>query len=202
MDATLDEGKELNRKIFVSGLLLSLVLVGSFSTPVFAEDGDCWFIFCIFEKIFEPKPKEPKLEEAQTIEEAYVAEAKKGKQKMIEKLKDEVSMLKDAKKTTENPYLQDAIQQDIDLYEEILYTEKDIHENPEKYYTQKDLINIAVQYYKVKPDGTLCDDDRVWIDERSICMREGSAIKKHIQYYDLEWLRYYEFDTSIMETKK
>lgn len=175
-------------------ILLSLVLVGLFSTPAFAENGDCWFIFCIFEKAFEPKQKRD-----MTVEELYVQEADKGKEKMKKKLNKEISSLKEYQKELKSierqtggsvSPLYNAVQQDIDLYEEILYTEKDMRENPQKYYTDRDLINLAIEYFKVKPDGSRCDDDRVWIEAESNCVPEGSAVKRHLQYYDLEWLRY------------
>ena len=63
--------------------------------------------------------------------------------------------------------------------------------NPEKYYTKQSLVKKAMEFYKLKPDGSACDDDRRWIEKNNACIREERAEKQYY-YYDLEWLRYYK----------
>jgi hypothetical protein len=138
-----------------------------------------------------------------TPEEIYVKQAEKTKEIMIEKLKTEISSFKESQKKleiverttgTSMDSLQEGLQKEIDLWESIVYTEKDMRENPAKYYTKQSLVKLAMEFYKVKPDGSLCDEDRRWIEDRKACIPSERA-NKIFYSHDLEWLRYHEFDT-------
>jgi len=173
--------------------IIALSLLGA-SVPAFADSGDCWFIFCLFEKFFEPK-----IEKTDTsLEEFYAQEAEKGKQLGIKKVNKKISEYKESineiseieKQTdTDLSYLKNAIQQETDFYQSLIDEQKDLQNNPAKYYTQSDLVKLASEFYKVKPDGTPCDDDRRWVEDRNTCVRQATAEKAYF-YHDLEWLRY------------
>lgn len=161
--------------------------------PAFADNGDCWFIFCMFEKWFEPKQEKPEL----TVEELYIEQAEKGKQKLLGKVEEKIAELKEYKKTVSGiekqtdakiPQIQNAIDQELELLEGVLFVEEDQKKNPAKYFNKENLVNIAMEYYKVKPDGTSCDDDRRWVETRGICIREDTA-RKLFYTWDLEWIR-------------
>lgn len=170
-------------------LVLILLLIPM--SAAFAENGDCWFIFCLFEKWTAPKQE-------MTVEELYVEQAEKGKQAGIKKINEKLSDLKEYEKTVSDMERQTgveitdihkAVNQDIELYEGILYAEEDRQKNPAKYYTKQDLVNLAMEFYKNKPDGTSCDEDRRWVEKSNACVRQETAHKTYY-YYDLEWLRY------------
>jgi hypothetical protein len=173
--------------------IIALSLFGAI-VPAFADSGNCWFIFCFFEKFIEPK--EEKLDT--TLEEFYTQEAKKGKQLGIKKVNKKISDFKESynkiseieKQTdTDLSYLKSTIQQETDFYQSLIDGEKDLQNNPAKYYSQSDLVKLASEFYKNKPDGTPCDDDRRWVEDRNNCVRQATAEKAYF-YHDLEWLRY------------
>jgi len=173
--------------------LFALSLLGA-AVPAFADSGDCWFIFCLFEKW-----NEPKIEKTDTsLEEFYVKEVKKGKQLGIKKVNEKISDYKESynkiseiekKSNLDLSYLKSTTQKEIDFYQSLIDEEKDVRENPAKYYNQHDLVKLASEFYKNKPDGTPCDDDRRWVEDRNNCIRQATAEKAYY-YYDLEWLRY------------
>lgn len=173
--------------------LIALSLLGA-TVPAFADSGDCWFIFCLFEKYTQPK-----IEKTDTsLEEFYTQEAEKGKQLGIKKVNEKISDFKKSynkiseieKQTdTDLSYLKSTTQQEIDFYQSLIDEQKDIQENPAKYYNKHDLVKLALEFYKNKPDGTPCDDDRRWVEDRNNCIRQATA-EKVFYYYDLEWLRY------------
>jgi len=174
-------------------ILFAISLIGGIASA-FADSGDCWFIFCLFEKWYEPK-----VEKTDTsLEEFYAQEAEKGKQLGIKKVKEKISDYKESKNKISQiekrsnldlSYLKDKTQQEIDFYQSLIDEEKDVRENPAKYYNQHDLVKLALEFYKVKPDGTPCDDDRRWVEDRNNCVRMKTAEKVYY-LYDLEWLRY------------
>ena len=173
--------------------LIALSLFGGIS-PAFADSGDCWFIFCFFEKFIEPKIEKTGV----TLEEFYVQEGNKGKQLGIKKVQEKISDYKESKNkisqiekksSLDLSYLKDKTQQEIDFYQSLIDGEKDLQNNPAKYYTQSDLVKLASEFYKNKPDGTPCDDDRRWVEDRNNCIRQATAEKAYF-YHDLEWLRY------------
>ena len=86
-----------------------------------------------------------------------------------------------------------AIHGESQFYEELIHTHEDSKKNPEKYYTQQDLVKKALDFYKKRPDGTFCDDDRRWVEERQNCIPLQRATKIYYNY-DLEWLRYYKIN--------
>ena len=173
--------------------LFALSLFGAIG-PAFADSGDCWFIFCLFEKFIEPKKEKSET----TLEEFYVQEGNKGRQLGIKKVNEKISDYKESynkiseieKQTdTDLSYLKSTIQQETDFYQSLIDEQKDIQENPAKYYTQSDLVKLASEFYKNKPDGTPCDDDRRWVEDRNNCVRQATAERAYFMY-DLEWLRY------------
>lgn len=180
--------------------LFALFLFGAVG-PAFADSGDCWFIFCLFEKYTEPKIEkyEPIKEKSElTLEEFYAQEGNKGRQLGFKKVNEKISdyteshhKLSEIEKQTDADlsYLKNTIQQETDFYQSLIDEQKDIQKNPAKYYTQNDLVKLALEFYKNKPDGTPCDDDRRWVEDRNNCIRISTAEKKYYTY-DLEWLRY------------
>lgn len=173
--------------------IIALSLFGAI-VPAFAESGDCWFIFCLFEKWSEPKKEKSEI----TLEEFYTQEVEKGKQSGIDKVKEKIldfekskNKISQIEKQTDSDlsYIKDKTQQEIDFYQSLIDEEKDIRENPAKYYNQHDLVKLALEFYKNKPDGTACDDDRRWVEDRNNCVRLATAEKVYY-LYDLEWLRY------------
>ncbi len=53
--------------------------------------------------------------------------------------------------------------------------------------SKSDLVDRAMNYYKLKSDGTPCDDDRRWVEDRNACIREERA-RKIFYSWNLEWL--------------
>jgi len=127
----------------------------------------------------------------------YVQQAEKGKQKGIDQIKERIIELKSYKSGNsdiekqygiQSPQIQNAVNQELELLENLIHGEEDQRKNPAKYFTQTDLVNIAMEYYKVKPDGTLCDEDRRWVEDREACIREDTARKKFYSL-DLNWIK-------------
>ncbi len=168
-------------------IVLFLIVMLIPMSAAFADSGDCWFIFCWFD--FEKKTSN---------EQNFVKHQQKVKSAFMKQMKDEISSLQKAKKTIsggvdskiipEMNSLNDGIDNRIDLLQEILDTEEDMKNNPSKYLTKRDLVDRAMNYYKLKPDGTACDDDRRWVDDRNACVRMKTA-HKVFNSWDLEWLR-------------
>ncbi len=156
----------------------------------FADDGDCWFILCWF--TFHDKL---------TTEEIYVKSAENGRDRAINSVKNEISELReqskimsDAQKTAKisiPPTLINGVNDRADFLQSLLDEQEYVKNNPEEFYTQQTLVQKAMEYYKVKPDGTPCDEDRRWVETRNGCVREKTASRAFYSW-DLEWLRYAE----------
>jgi len=156
----------------------------------YADDGDCWFILCWF--TFHDKL---------TTEEIYVKSAENGRDRAINFVNNEISELREHSKIMSNaqkvgkisvpPTLINGVNDRADFLQSLLDEQEYVKNNPEEFYTQKTLVQKAMEYYKVKPDGTPCDEDRRWVETRNGCVREQTA---HRVFYswDLEWLRYVE----------
>lgn len=183
--------------------LLFLIVMMIPMSSAFADSG-CWY--CPFVE-WASTPTEKR---EMTIEELYVQEAEKGRQSGLQAIKEQISDLKKQKNQfstlernsdADYSYLKNGLQKDIDFYQGLLDGEKDRKENPAKYYTQRDLAQLALEYYKYKPDGTQCTEGTHWVDKKQDCYPTGRAESRYMSY-DLEWLRYYKFDTSLREIPK
>ncbi len=161
-------------------------------SAAFAENGECWFIICWFD-----------FDDKSTNEQKYVKHQQKVKSVFMNQLEKEISSLKEAKKTISDAEKSDIIPQmssvkegldeRIDLYQEILDTEWDMKNNPGKYLSKQKLVERAMNYYKVKPNGEPCDDDRRWVEDTCIPMKRAHKL---FHSWDLEWLRDHpELDT-------
>jgi len=185
----------------------------------FADSGDCWFIFCIFQSWFSPKESTPDkineqtgrdrntgrdASEIQTAspEEQYVIMAEKGRERGVQAVKDKIDDFKESRRDLikyqkelgiKDPYLINKAEDQINFYQNLVDEYEDQKNNPEKYYTQETLVKKALEYYKIKPNGTSCDEDRRWLEDRNACVRTERAASEFSKW-DLEWLRYYSFD--------
>jgi len=159
-------------------------------SAAFADNGDCWFILCWFTS-----------NDKQTTEEIYVQAAQNGRDRGISAIKNEISSLKENSKIISNAQksgtisgadrLVSGMNDRADFLQGLIDEDKDVRNNPEKYYTQQDLVKKAMEFYKFKPDGTACDEDRRWVEKNNACSRQETAGSQYY-YYDLEWLRYYK----------
>jgi len=183
-------------------IVLFLIIMLIPMSVAFADSKDCWFIFCWFD-----------FSEKTSNEENLAKHQQKVKSAVMNQMRDEISSLRQAKNTISDGLdskidsernslndrldskidskmnsLNDGIDNRIDLLEEILDTEEDMKNNPDKYLTNRDLVDRAMNYYKLKPDGTACDEDRRWVDDRNACVRMKTAYKV-FNSWDLEWLQ-------------
>jgi len=162
--------------------------------PAFADSGDCWFIFCWFES-----------NDELTTEEIYIQSAQNGRERAISTVINQISELKENNKMILDAQelgmisgadrLIDASNDRANFLQKLIDEDNYIKNNPDEFLTQNDLVDRAMNYYKLKPDGTPCDDDRRWIEDKNNCMRQERASKIFFSW-DLEWLRDHpELDT-------
>jgi len=155
----------------------------------YADDGDCWFILCWF--TFYDKL---------TTEEIYVKSAENGRDRAINFVKNEISELKEnsqiiseAQKSgmiSNADNLIDGVNNRANFLQKLIDEDQYVQNNPDEFLTQSNLVDRAMNYYKLKPDGTACDNDRRWINDRNTCVRKDTA-NKIFYSWDLEWLRDY-----------
>ena len=67
-------------------------------------------------------------------------------------------------------------------------SEKAWKKNPENFLSQNDLVDRAMTFYQLRPDGTACDEDKRWVEDRNNCIQRA---EKEYFTWDLEWLREY-----------
>jgi len=184
-------GKDtMENKIMTLGCLFMIIVLLVPISAAFADNGDCWFILCWFAS-----------NDKSTSEEIYVQAAQNGRDRGISAVKNEISNLKDQHKTISNAQKSGTISSAdrllygmddrADFLQGLIDEDEYVRNNPEKYYTQQDLVKKAMEFYKFKPDGTACDDDRRWVEKNNVCIRQERAATQYYSY-DLEWLRYYK----------
>ncbi len=177
----------MTMKYFLLFLIVMMIPMSS----AFADNDDCWFIFCWFD-----------FGEKASNEQNYVKHHTKVKTAFMNQMQEEISSLKESKKIIleaeeselipEMTTIHNGIDNRINLLQDILDTEEDVQNNPGKYLTQSTLVKRAMNYYKIQPNGTPCDDDRRWVEDTCRPMKRANKI---FYSWDLEWLRDHpEFD--------
>ncbi len=156
-------------------------------SAAFADNDNCWSIFCWFD--FSQKTSN---------DQNYSKHQQKVKVVFMDKIQEEISSLKKTKKTIsqgenldiipELNSLNNKIDNRINALQGIIDSEEEVKKNPGKYLRQSDLVNRALNYYKNQPDGTPCDEDERWVDDKGYC-RSIKRATKAFYTWDLEWLR-------------
>jgi len=183
-------GKDtMENKIMMLGYISILIVLLVPMSAAFADNGDCWFVLCWFAS-----------NDKSTPEEIYVQSAQNGRERGISLIKNEISSLKENSKTISDAQksgmvsgadkLLYGMNNRADFLQGLIDKNEYVRNNPEEFLTKQDLVKKAMEFYKLKPDGTACDDDRRWIEKNNACIRQETAEKKYY-YYDLEWLRYH-----------
>lgn len=177
-------------KIMMLRYLFILIVLLIPMSAAFADSDNCWFILCWFA-----------LNDELTTEEIYVQAAQNSRERGISAIKNEISELREDSKTISNAQESGMISgadkliygmnDRAEFLQLLIDEQEDVKNNPEKYYTKQDLVSKAMKFYKFKPDGTACDDDRRWVEKNNACIRQERAGSQYF-YYDLEWLRYYK----------
>ena len=142
----------------------------------FADNGDCWFILCWFTS-----------NDKSTNEEIYVQAAQNGRERgfttihnQITKLNDNSKLILDAQELgiiSGADRLIEASNERADYLQGLIDQAEYVKNNPNEFLTQSDLVDRAMNYYKLKPDGTPCDDDRRWVEDREACTPMKRAYK-------------------------
>jgi hypothetical protein len=154
-------------------------------SSAFADNGDCWFLLCWFTS-----------NDKSTPEEIYVTAAQNGRERTINVMKNQISELKENSKTISDAQksgiisgadkLIDVSNERADFLQKLIDEDNYVRNNPNEFLTQSDLVDRAMNYYKIQPDGTPCDDDRRWVEDTCRPMKRAY---KEFYSWDLEWLR-------------